>query len=359
MDEKQTLFASLCRDPMLFAEAGRITYCNEALRSLLPELKPGAPAEELLPETLLNSESERIAAPAELAGRKYAALAQRVGESGLAVAFTPSDAARGAFLSDGAIAELKIQLFNMELAVQRINEDLPEGPGFEDSREYLAILRRGCSTTARQIANMETAIKLQEGVGFLNPEKTDLVHLCDSLVATVGILTGENCASVEFETDLDVLPALVDSVRVERLLLNLLSNSLKFTPPDGHIRVALSRAGENAVISVDDTGSGISADVMQNVFARYDQRFDPDCPDPVGAGLGLTVARGIAEAHGGALVLESREGHGTSARVSLPLDRRAVVLECRRTLPSRSGIGLIIAELASVLDREFFDPDYT
>lgn len=357
MDEQQTLFASLSRDPMLFVEAGRITYCNEALRSLLPELQPGTPAEELLPAALLEADDGRVSAAVELAGREYSALAQR-GAGGIAVAFTPTFPERGSFLSDGALGSMKAMLFNIELAAGAINEELPEGPGFAQAREYLSAMRHSYYALGRQLADLETAMLMQAGVDFLCIGKADLVELCESLISTVSLLTANRCAKIEFLTELDALPANVDATRVERLLLNLLSNSLNATPKDGHIRVMLSRAGENAVISVDDTGGGIPENVMQNLFARFDQRIDPDRPQPLSAGLGLTVARGLAEAHGGALVLESRDGKGTTARVSLPLERRSVLLECRRSGPSRAGMPLILSELADVVDIEYYDPEY-
>ncbi len=358
MDEQQPLFASLSRDPMLYVEAGRITYCNEALRSLLPELQPGTPAEELLPAALLDGDAGRISTAVELAGREYSALAQRGADGGIAVVLTPAAPERGTFLSDGALGCMKAMLFNIELAAGAINEELPEGPGFAQAREYLSAMRHSYYALGRQLADLETAMLMQAGVDFLCIDKADLVELCESLTSTVSLLTSERCAKVEFLTDLDSLPACVDGTRVERLLLNLLSNSLNATPKDGHIRVVLSRAGENAVISVDDTGGGIPEGVMQNLFARYDQCIDPDRPQPLSAGLGLTVARGLAEAHGGALVLESRDGKGTTARVSFPLDRRSALLECRRSGPSRAGMPLILSELADVVDIEYYDPEY-
>lgn len=358
MDEKQTLFASLSRDPMLAVEAGRIIYSNEALRALMPELRPGAPAEELLPEAILGSGADRIHATVALGGHEYGALAVRTGADSLAVALTPLYGERGAFLSDGALGGMKSMLFNIELAAGAINDELPEGPGFALAREYLAAMRHSYYALSRQLANLETAMLLEEGASFLCVEKTDLVELCDSLVSTVALLTDGQSAGLEFQTELETLNACVDGTRVERLLLNLLSNSLHATPKDGHIRVTLSRAGENAVISVDDTGGGIPEDVMQNLFVRYGQRVNPDHPRKLGAGLGLTVARGIAEAHGGALVLESREGKGTAARVSLPLERCSALLESPRSEPNRAGMPLILSELTETIGLGFYDLDY-
>lgn len=360
MEETITLFAALSRDPMLAVQAGKITYCNEALTRLLPFITVGAAASAVLPEALLSQEGERFTAALELGEQEFSASALRFGEDGLAVALTPiGGQLRGSFLSDGLLAELGTQLFNVGLAAQRVHEDLPEGPGFARAREYLAALRRSYYAMDRQLSNLETAIHLQEGTDLFFPAATDLVRLCADLVSTVSILTDGEYAPVRFETELECLSARVDAVRIERMLLNLLSNSLKHTPVDGSIRLSLSCLGENAVISVDDTGSGIPADVMQNIFTRYEQRLDPERPLPVSGGLGLTVARGIAEAHGGVLVIEGREGHGTSVRVMLPLDCRSAVLENRPAVPGHNGMPLILSELSDLLDRRFYDPDYS
>jgi heavy metal sensor kinase len=110
---------------------------------------------------------------------------------------------------------------------------------------------------------------------------------------------------------------------VGRLLLNLLDNAVKFSPAGGTVDVDLSRDGAGAVVTVTDAGPGIPAEAQARVFERFfradDARSRVEASETSGAGLGLAIARRIAEAHGGTLVIaESRPGR-TTFRVTLPL----------------------------------------
>lgn len=110
-----------------------------------------------------------------------------------------------------------------------------------------------------------------------------------------------------------------DPDRLQQLLLILLDNALKYTPQDGQVTLGLRRDGASADITVRDTGIGIGADALPQVFERF-YRADPGrARDPGGTGLGLPIARWIAEQHGGSVALESAPGVGTLATVRLPL----------------------------------------
>ncbi len=113
------------------------------------------------------------------------------------------------------------------------------------------------------------------------------------------------------------LPVPVDRARLEQALSNLLTNAAAYTPSGGHTTVSLSVDGDRAVIAVADTGRGIDPADLGHVFERF-YRADPG--HAAGTGIGLTIARGIARAHGGDLVAESPGlGLGTTLRLTLPL----------------------------------------
>ena len=116
-------------------------------------------------------------------------------------------------------------------------------------------------------------------------------------------------------------PALVqgDPDRLRQLLLVLLDNALKYTPPDGQVTVALRRNGRSAEITIRDTGGGISAQDLPHVFERFYRGDRSRARDPGGTGLGLPIAHWIAEQHGGEVTLASTPGNGTVATVRLPL----------------------------------------
>jgi PAS domain S-box-containing protein len=125
-------------------------------------------------------------------------------------------------------------------------------------------------------------------------------------------------AGIRLETDVDPdLPlASVDAGRILRAIANLVDNALKFTPRGGTVTVQARRGEGELVISVTDTGPGIPAEQLPHVFDRY---WQASASDRRGTGLGLTIVKGIAEAHGGRVWVESTPGDGTTFFFSIPL----------------------------------------
>ena len=115
-------------------------------------------------------------------------------------------------------------------------------------------------------------------------------------------------------------------MRLKQVLLNLLTNAIKFTPPGGKVRIRLSHDGDARVaLDVEDTGIGIAPDDIAKVLTPFGQVVPQDGQPREGTGLGLPIARSLVERHGGSLCLESQLGHGTRVRVSLPALRGNVV----------------------------------
>ena len=104
-----------------------------------------------------------------------------------------------------------------------------------------------------------------------------------------------------------------------QLLLNLLDNALKHTPAGGHIQVGWSLSGENVVLSIADTGSGITEEHMPHLFDRFYRVDQARGRADGGAGLGLAICQWIAQAHGGTINVTSQPGRGSRFDVSLPV----------------------------------------
>jgi signal transduction histidine kinase len=117
-----------------------------------------------------------------------------------------------------------------------------------------------------------------------------------------------------------------DPVRLKQVLLNLLTNAIKFTPPGGEARIRVSRGGNGtAALDVQDTGIGIAPDDIAKVLTPFGQAVVQDGEPREGTGLGLPIARALVERHGGSLDIESRLGHGTTVRIVLPTHSGNVV----------------------------------
>lgn len=116
-----------------------------------------------------------------------------------------------------------------------------------------------------------------------------------------------------------------DEDLIHRMLLNLIDNAVKFTPPGGHVDIRSRRSGNDVAISIHDSGPGVALDDQSRIFERFfradrSRRRGVTAGTARGAGLGLPIARWIAETHGGALVLERSTSGGSTFLVSLPAE---------------------------------------
>ena len=123
----------------------------------------------------------------------------------------------------------------------------------------------------------------------------------------------------------DDLVVRVDRGQVERALINLGSNAVKFTPEGGQVLLSAERSGESTIISVHDTGIGIPATDLARLSERFFRAGNATAAAIPGTGLGLAIVRAIVEGHGGELVIASVEGEGTTMQVVLPVAQPAPV----------------------------------
>ncbi|HTT51069.1 MAG TPA: SpoIIE family protein phosphatase [Streptosporangiaceae bacterium] len=129
-------------------------------------------------------------------------------------------------------------------------------------------------------------------------------------------------AGLGFEVDCPPLgePAYVDREMWEKVVLNLLSNALKYTVA-GSVRLSLTRSGGQAVLRVADTGSGISAEDMPHIFERFHRGSTPQARSNEGSGIGLALVKELVGLHGGRITVDSQPGAGATFTVSIPLGR--------------------------------------
>ena len=153
-----------------------------------------------------------------------------------------------------------------------------------------------------------------DAAGFtLERSSVDLRDVVDESVREfAGLFEG---SEVRVETRLEPTHAWVDRVRVGQIVSNLLSNALRFTPPGGLVRVGLHNDDRWAVLTVSDSGPGIPSDELPLVFDRF---FRGRASQSGGSGIGLTVVRELARAHGGDVEVSSEPGAGATFTVRLP-----------------------------------------
>jgi signal transduction histidine kinase len=153
--------------------------------------------------------------------------------------------------------------------------------------------------------------RLHRGEASLSRRSWDLREIVEDSVASIEPLAEEKELALGVQTPVSSCPVLADRGRLEQALLNLLSNSQKFTPRGGRIEVALSDRDGEYLVSVTDTGPGIPAAEQSDVFERfYSRSRGPG--QKAGVGLGLTIAKTVVELHGGRVWVESRGGRGSA-----------------------------------------------
>jgi CheY-like chemotaxis protein len=135
---------------------------------------------------------------------------------------------------------------------------------------------------------------------------------------------------------------IADEDRLHQVVWNLLSNAVKFTSGGGEVRVAAGRQGSSVVVRVEDTGRGISAQLLPFVFDRFRQGDSSTTKQHAGLGLGLAIVRSLVELHGGTASAHS-EGEGRGARFEILLPLRAVEPRERSQAPA-AGVEAIVAE---------------
>lgn len=212
-------------------------------------------------------------------------------------------------------AQLRGALSNLHMvAVQLVPEQEREKDPTLDAKA--ALLDQSYYQILRLVNNLSAAEQLTtEGLFALqNRDIVDLVgEICDragDLAPLLGLRLRFVCAP---ESHI----CAVAPDHLEQLMYHLLSNAFRFTPSGGMVTVELRFKAKQVLLSVEDTGSGISADRLPTLFDRYLQAGQMD-PPPHGLGLGLPLCRRIAEGHGGRITAESKEGKGSRFTLSFP-----------------------------------------
>ncbi len=145
-----------------------------------------------------------------------------------------------------------------------------------------------------------------------------ITELMKELIEDVKILTASRKQELNY-TEEDSIQLLGDRTLLYRVFLNIIKNSVEYTPEGGRIDVLVSREGNNAIIEIKDNGIGIPEEELPNIFERFYRVERSRSKIYGGSGLGLSIAKWIVEAHGGTIKIKSKEGEGTTVTVFLPL----------------------------------------
>lgn len=186
----------------------------------------------------------------------------------------------------------------------------------EDRRELLATIRQGAARMNRLITNLLGMVRLESGMLHLNRHWCDLEDIIGVSIRQIEDSLENRELKVEINESLP--PVQVDELLIEQMLVNILSNAVKYSAADSRISLSAYQKGDTIEISVKDQGIGVPLNELDHIFDKF-YRLKTDAHVP-GTGLGLAIARGIIKAHGGNIRAKQNPDRGITVFISLPAE---------------------------------------
>ncbi len=192
-------------------------------------------------------------------------------------------------------------------------DGLPPGVG-----KQISAVRRNALRLSHLVADLLFTTRVSSGSSLIVPFRVDLVMTVTEAVNSARV--DADGAGVHLAVDVpDALIVVVDGLRLRQVADNLIANAIQYTPTGGRVDVSLRVIADQVELLVADTGEGIDASDLNDIFARFFRGQNARRRLSPGTGLGLNIVRTIVEAHGGDVTIESAVGQGTTVRVLLPL----------------------------------------
>jgi signal transduction histidine kinase len=190
----------------------------------------------------------------------------------------------------------------------------------DDDKEMVEIVSQGGERLLGLVNDILDVSRLEDGRMTLVQQEIEIGTALDRALAVVRPMAEEKHLDFRMDISPEVPYAYADPKRVGQVLINLLSNAVKYTPDTGWVRVSAGPNGKGGMIevSVADSGVGIPADQLPHVFDRFSRVERAETYHTVGTGLGLSIVKGLVEAHGGEVWVESEEGVGSCFHFTLP-----------------------------------------
>ena len=152
----------------------------------------------------------------------------------------------------------------------------------------------------------------------LHRERASVTDLISDTLESMSAQAAARHLVLEGEVEGELQPVLMDPRRVQRVLYNLVQNAIRHTPADGTIHISARDSGDEVTVEVRDTGEGIPEEELPRLFERFYRPDQSRSRGLGGSGLGLSIAQGIVQAHGGRLWVKSTLGQGSTFGFALP-----------------------------------------
>ncbi|MDY3619309.1 ATP-binding protein [Agathobaculum sp.] len=334
-DKLSTLFLHMTDGVAAFTPDGRLIHMNPATESLLGVRSEDDLAfDELfadldMPDTdetamrsFMTSEITRFGRVLSVTLAPYGALDGEGGVIAVLHDITEQrrlDDARREFVANVS-HELRTPLTNIRSYTETLSDAAGELP-IDTEKQFLGVISSESERMARIVTDLLTLSKLDYGRMDLRMTRFSLRDMLRNVANAMKFTAEDSGHELTVDTP-DTLPHIVgDRERLEQVVVNILSNAVKYTPRGGHVRLsARELSGKRVRIMVEDDGVGIPKEDVPRLFERFYRVDKARSREAGGTGLGLAIAKEIIEQHGGKISLASEYGAGTTVTITLPAD---------------------------------------
>lgn len=334
-DKLNTLFLHMTDGVAAFTTDGRLIHMNPATESMLGvRMEDNLSFDEMFADldmpnsdetamrTFLTSEITRFGRVLSVTLAPYGALDGEGGVIAVIHDITEQrrlDDARREFVANVS-HELRTPLTNIRSYTETLLDAAGDIP-LDTEKQFLGVISSESERMARIVTDLLTLSRLDYGRMELRMTRFSLADMLRNVANAMKLTAEDSGHELKVDTP-DDLPAIVgDRERIEQVVVNILSNAVKYTPAGGHIRLSACAVPGNRVrITVEDDGVGIPAADVPRLFERFYRVDKARSRAAGGTGLGLAIAKEIVEQHEGKIALASEYGKGTTVTITLPTD---------------------------------------
>ena len=185
--------------------------------------------------------------------------------------------------------------------------------------KYLKTMKQNALRLLRLINNIIDLTKIDSSYFYVELHNYDIVEIIEGVIQSINLYAKVKSVNIIFEKKIKEQVMAIDADKIERILLNLLSNALKFTDENGNIEVEVGTRDNSVYISVKDDGIGIQEDKLEVIFQRFRQVDKSFTRNREGSGIGLSLVKSLVEMHKGTIIVKSEYGTGSEFIVELPI----------------------------------------
>ncbi|MGL6107119.1 sensor histidine kinase [Romboutsia sp.] len=217
--------------------------------------------------------------------------------------------------------EFKTPLNLIFSSIQLLNQKIEKNIeiSLEDIKKYLNIINQNGYRILKLVNNISDDNKIELGYSSYNPTNSNIIYFIEDICESIESFIKLNNMSLVFDTDVEELIISFDMEKMERIILNLISNAVKFRKKEnGKIIIAISHGDEYVNVKVKDDGIGMSKENIEKIFDKYVRLNDERSIVKEGSGIGLALVEALVEQHNGNIYVDSCIGEWTEFNIKIP-----------------------------------------